>query len=457
MRRLPRALPLALVCATACSVPEQQYQGITLETVIEVPVTPNHDLDMLFVIDNSPSMADKQQNLANNFPNFINQLNASEGGLPNVHIGVVNTDLGTKGSGNPTPGPPIGQVGQGGCAGTGNSGKLTTNGASVTGAFLSDIKSTDGTRIKNYTGNLADVFGQMARLGAGGCGFEQPLAAMQAALSNNPANAGFLRQDALLAVIFLTDEDDCSITDPAILGPAGPMFGDLQSFRCTRFGVTCAVGGQTPDAMNAVGAKDQCTASTTSPFMDSVAGYRNFLVGLKADPTHVLVGGIMGEPQPVATELRTLNGVESPALAHSCSYIGSTGSDEVADPAVRLATFFGLFPDRSVLSTICQPDLSGALTDIGRLVVRTVGNPCLTVSLFDVDPATPGVQEDCVVEDTINNTTITAIDKCGAAPCWRLVADPLLCPESDHLKLQIDRTATAPDPATVTRMRCRLQ
>ena len=39
-------------------------------------------------------MLDEQTNLKNNFPNFINVLNSIEGGLPNIHLGVVSTDLG---------------------------------------------------------------------------------------------------------------------------------------------------------------------------------------------------------------------------------------------------------------------------------------------------------------------------------------------------------------------------
>src|ERR1051325_2105203 len=64
----------------------------------DIAVTVNRDIDILFVIDDSPSMLDKQTNLKNNFPNCINVLNGIEGGLPNVHIGVVTSDLGTKGA-----------------------------------------------------------------------------------------------------------------------------------------------------------------------------------------------------------------------------------------------------------------------------------------------------------------------------------------------------------------------
>ena len=34
----------------------------------DIPVTVNRDIDILFLIDDSPSMADKQRNLAANFP-----------------------------------------------------------------------------------------------------------------------------------------------------------------------------------------------------------------------------------------------------------------------------------------------------------------------------------------------------------------------------------------------------
>ena len=66
----------------------------------DIPVTVNRDVDILFVIDDSPSMHDKQTNLKANFPNFINVLNTIQGGLPDVHIGVV--DLGPRHEGRRT-------------------------------------------------------------------------------------------------------------------------------------------------------------------------------------------------------------------------------------------------------------------------------------------------------------------------------------------------------------------
>src|SRR5215208_5480854 len=104
----------------------------------DIPVTVNRNIDILFVVDDSPSMLDKQTNLKNNFPNFINVLNTIEGGLPNVHIGVASSDMGTKGADDAAAGPGIGS-GPGSCSGTGKGGVLQTNGSTaVTGNFISD-------------------------------------------------------------------------------------------------------------------------------------------------------------------------------------------------------------------------------------------------------------------------------------------------------------------------------
>src|SRR5262245_32370052 len=80
----------------------------------DLPVRVYRDVDLLFVIDDSPSMADKQQNLAANFPKLIDALSRLPGGLPNLHVGVVTSDMGTSAASDETPGPPVGTIGRGG-------------------------------------------------------------------------------------------------------------------------------------------------------------------------------------------------------------------------------------------------------------------------------------------------------------------------------------------------------
>ncbi|MGE0401514.1 MAG: hypothetical protein AB7T06_32735 [Kofleriaceae bacterium] len=443
-------MPLSLALLAGCPdrtisevIPEQgrvEYK--------DIPVTVNRDIDILFVIDNSKSMEDKQTNLVANFPDFINVLQTIPGGLPNVHIGVVSSDMGAKTTQDPTP-----ATGVSGCNGAGDDGKMRTN-ASITGTFISDIDPMNtGTRTKNYTGDLATVFGQIAKVGDTGCGFEQHLESMKRALTN-PANGDFLRRDAYLAVIFIADEDDCSMSRNAILGSTSGTLGTLQSFRCTRFGVTCEEGGATTDAMKQVGSKAQCHPNESSQYLQNVQSYVEFLRGLKPQNEKlVIVAGIMGALEPFQVELRTINAADGPepALAHSCSYTGAEGI-QYADSPVRLKFFIDQFGDRSTFTTICQRNLSDGLSQIAGLLRSIVGDPCIQGNLLDVDPNTDGVQYECAVSDVTRPGTPDAVETiipaCNAGitnkPCWRIVVDAEKCVPDDHLMLSIERNQDPP-------------
>jgi len=437
----------------------------------DIPVQVNRDIDLLFLIDDSKSMADKQSNLAKNFPTFIKVLGQIPGGLPNVHIGVATSDLGTKGAEDATAGPKVGVVGNGGCAGLGKAGNLQLNGVTTDGGaqFLSDtVDPSDPTKRKsNYPTDpthesgvdLATQFATMATgVHAVGCGFEQHLEAIRQALQpTNSVNGGFLRKDAFLAVIIIADEDDCSMAHSTLLGAESPTLGPLQSFRCTRFGVVCDDDGATPDAMNTVGSKGRCHPNDNSAYLTKVADYATFLKGLKDDPNKVIVAGIMGTTEPFATELRApeVGKDKIPALQHSCNYTDVTNTLEVADPPIRIKSFLDQFPNRSTFASICQNDLSGALQQIAELLKSVVGNPCIEGKLADVDPKTPGPQYDCSVsaiqksgttEQTEKVLPACAPDSDAAAnkPCWRLIADADKCSANTHLLLKIEGQDTLP-------------
>ena len=430
----------------------------------DIPVTVNRDIDILFVIDDSPSMLDKQTNLKNNFPNFINVLNTIEGGLPNVHLGVVSSDIGTKAA-DGTAAPSVG-AGPGSCSNSGGkNGNLQTNGSPlVSGTFISDTNNNDGTRTTNYTGSLSDAFSAIASLGASGCGFEQHLEAAKRALNMNPANAGFLRPNAYLALVFIQDEDDCSIAKSTLLGNDTSTLGPLQSFRCNRFGHVCAQGGADSNQMNQIGPKGDCTSKEDGQYLTKVADYVTYFKGLKADPANVIVAAIAGPTTPYEVELRTPpgGGTAIPAVAHSCTYNGANGA-EVADPSTRLKQFLDQFPNRSTFSTICQQDLSGALTQIAQLLKTVIGSPCIDGNLADVDPNTPGPQYDCSVSDVRNfgkaNQTEEVLPQCNnidnpAAstnkPCWSIQTDTMNCTGTDHhLTLKIERNEAPADDTHV--------
>src|SRR5215471_10769209 len=69
--------------------PQQQGQATKF-----IPIS--SDIDILFVIDDSPSTADKQAVFVSNFPKFVQALDAFSGGRPNVHIGVISTSVDIK-------------------------------------------------------------------------------------------------------------------------------------------------------------------------------------------------------------------------------------------------------------------------------------------------------------------------------------------------------------------------
>ncbi len=214
-------------------------------------------VDLLFVIDNSNSMAEEQESLAAELPGFVSALleppDENGDGEPDwlpvrdLQIGVITADMGTGGYDVPT------------CSGAfGDDGILRTEGRGE----LLECDAVYPRFFRHTAGSvpseeLALHVGCVAQAGVGGCGFEQPLEATLKALSPaaptrytgpsytpprffrdtsghaDGANAGFVRDDTLLAVIIVTDEEDCSASDPALFDPASPRYGTADlNLRC---------------------------------------------------------------------------------------------------------------------------------------------------------------------------------------------------------------------------------
>jgi hypothetical protein len=419
---------------------------------------PDRDLDLLFVVDNSDSMADKQASLVANFPQMMAVLSTLPGGLPNLHIGVVTSDMGTYGAATGVSSAPIGIVGNGGCANRGDGGALQTGsaGSALAGNFISDIDNGDGTRARNYTGSLAEVFSQIATVGTTGCGFEQHLESMKQGLVN-PQNTGFLRDDANLAVIVLADEDDCSVADSAFFAANSDALGPMLSFRCTRFGITC------DQDLDGVGDKTNCRPDDSSAYLSNVSAYTDFLIQLKGDPRKVMIAGITGPNTPVGVISQMLPGFAAPALElqHSCGFVEPDGTTAVADPAVRLQSWIDNFPGRAQWATVCQQDLTGPLQAIGGTARKLVGETCFDGSvgeLVDTSGAA-GLQPECTVFDVRDSApdAQVALPSCAqdaSGDCYDLVADPVSCPASQGNLKVVPRRASAPAADTWTHVSC---
>src|SRR5688572_15379707 len=203
---LRTAVLFLAVSATACDhdiplgVPDPSDRFVEVETEQNL----KDQVDILFVIDDSGSMAPKQDQLRQRFPDLVKSLDtlAAAGNKASYHIGVVTSDLGAPGlSCGKNRGAklqPLGAEAPIGCQGP-------------VGANYIEYDQRNGTTNLPPGQDLPTTFSCMASVGDQGCGFEFTLEAAYRALHDPiPENAGFLRPTAILVVVFLTDEDDCS-------------------------------------------------------------------------------------------------------------------------------------------------------------------------------------------------------------------------------------------------------
>lgn len=146
--------------------------------------------DILLVVDDSCSMDDKQQSLAANFSSFIQYAVAAN---VDYHIGVTTTTLEEQ---DCVPGF--------GC--------IPNNSKASAGKLYLD-QPTGLRFISPGTPNVSQVFTRMVKMGSNGSGYEPGLEAAVMALTPPVIaneNAGFLRPDANLAVVVVTDAGDQS-------------------------------------------------------------------------------------------------------------------------------------------------------------------------------------------------------------------------------------------------------
>ncbi len=323
--------------------------------------TVNRELDLLFVSDKSGSMLHEQAVVAARISSLLARVEAVAGNLPSLHLGIISSDLGAG------PHSLIG-CSPGGDRGVMNDRPGVAGCTPPRGQFLRDEPGAlPGERVRNFDGALTEAFGCVAQLGFDGCGFEQPLQAMRLALGGGVAeNAGFLRPNAVLAVVFLTDEDDCSPRDAATLFDPmeSPLLGPLTSYRCFDRGVRCASVGPTIDLMD-TRLHQGCVSREDSAEVEPIATYIQFLLDLKGgDRSKLVITGIVGDPGPVQT-YKDQRGYST--LGQSCRH-----ENGAAAPAVRLAQLIASFGDVGNLASICQDDRDPTMQSLGDTIANSI-------------------------------------------------------------------------------------
>jgi hypothetical protein len=273
-----------------------------------------------------------------------------------------------------------------------------------------------------------------------------------------PENRDFLRDEAVLAIVLLTDEDDCSappdtsLFDPTqtlITDPLGPM----ASYRCNEFGHLC--GGQRPPRTPATNLQD-CHSAEDGRLI-RISELVAFFKALKANPNDVIVAAVTGPtiPYSVTVPERIRKGVlrNEPEVLPSCMSTNGT-----AAPAVRIHDFVSAFGDNGTFLSICSDDFSPVMARIGLQVAQRASLECLGAPIADTDPAAAGVQANCEVYDETSRGGATLrelIPACGgntSPPCWRVTTSPK-CMQSG-VQMIVDRGGAAPQPGTVLNVVC---
>lgn len=386
------------------------------EPVAELGVPQRDRLDILAVIDTSGSPAG-QLAVRESFSKLFDRLLEQADERIDLHIGGITTDVGT--------GPY--EI----CEAPGDDGFLQAaprfEGCEPPEDAYIAFSMDGQTLTDNYPDSqgLMDTFLCIAPAGVNGCGFEQPFESMRRALDGR--NPGFRRPDAPLLVVVYNDEDDCSAADTTLFDPAeDAVLGPLSSFRCFEHGVVC----RDDDDPRAPGPRQGCV-SREDGYLTPLADYVDALRSRAADPDAVAVAVISG-PAEITVE-ETLDGepvLESPCVS-TVEFIAGIG------PSIRqieLADRMGL---RGMWRTLCaEPD--EAMLDIGGLALRMMGTECVTDPIADIDPATDGVQGDCVAERIEADGSRAPVPACGdGEPCFRVV-DDATCPHAQGLRFAVE-------------------
>jgi hypothetical protein len=265
-----------------------------------------------------------------------------------------------------------------------------------------------------------EAFRCFAPQGINGCGFESQLESMYLALiraqdAAEVGSYGFLRADSVLAVVFLTDEVDCSYNqsfaeifeqdgnkvfweDPAAAFPTSAV--------CWNAGVDCTGDPSGYDGCEPAN-KDVNGAPVGDPsaVLQPISRYVGLLDGIEQEKKELNFGN--------EVVLTVLAGVEGGGESWSVNYAeasdsgyqltygigpGCTSADgETAVPPVRLRAFAEAI-DPLGLYSICDADYTAAIADLGERITAQLPPACFTKCAADTDLSTPQLEPSCRLE-----------------------------------------------------------
>jgi hypothetical protein len=354
---------VSFICACSSDNPCEDgyamYDGSCYPSAYSAIFTVTSKADILFVVDNSGSMVGEQLQLGESFKAFTTELERFFG--DKYHVAVVTT--GMESSGCPACDAVITQS----CLNeTGENGRFQDRVCQN----LGDIDYPDYTCVadptcsKVVTADTKSCFFDetlsegIAMVGIHGCGYERGLAPIRVALNqlSSSYNAGFLRKDATLVVVVISDEDDCGEVGDVTEGMGG-IGGNVCYY---------AAKGIDPDG--------NLGDPEGKPYeLTPVAEYYDFLMDLKGNRQGMVkFAAIVGVKDVHDLSTTTIDYTWDATknryqIDDACQTAGCTGSFCFAEPGTRyieLAQMFGI-GKHGFVDSICQNDFSNAMDKLG--------------------------------------------------------------------------------------------
>ena len=441
------------------------------ETENQLQLTENKDIDVLFVIDNSGSMGQEQANLAANFGAFIEVLEANDVEA-NYRIGITTSDNGNPWCPPGTTSPEGGKLVLSSCRERlgdflFNNGEIDvqdlacTDICSLDAAALEPLPSTTDQdpnpaprpwleKIEGHTNipqgtSTVDAFRCFGPQGIKGCGFESQLESMFLALTraqnSEEASYGFMRTSAILAIVFVTDEADCSYnkswseifdTDGGRVFWEDPNADFPSSGVCWNAGVSCY--GDPSSYEDCVATNYDAFAAPDASDQDAVlqplSRYYEFVDGLEFDkrqlnPDADVIVGLIGGVQPDGSLVYADVADSDPEFQLDFGIgPGCTGPmGEAAVPPVRLREFTDTYTSEN-LHSICAADYTGALERIADEIRTKIIPACYYRCAADTDPETPVLDAACEVEQNVPGVGERSVPECLREADGAYAVDP---------------------------------